>query len=310
MSQVELCTQKNEKNIYTEIVIRHLLQLMTMPVPLNRKLTEEEDAALRDSLKRCSEETIQAAIAYREKGEIEHVPVIVEGIAERFLEPDMRPVLKDGDDNLRIFEDLGIDSLTMVEVVMLVEEILDISIENEELRDLRTIGDVKKFIDYKVRGLPIPENKTHIAIEKIIEVMPHTAPFLFLQEATIQGDEISGLYKISGDEYFLEGHFKDRPVFPASIMIEALGQLGVLFLLCAKTESIENAVNPNSIYFTSCDGIRAQRVCQPGDLLRLHMKPKRIRHPLATFEGTITTESEKVAFAEEITLTFDYQAEA
>lgn len=277
-----------------------------MDIPLQRKLTQEEEDALRDSLKRCSEETISAAVAYREQGDVEQVPTIVEGIAERFLEPDMRPVLKQGDDNLRIFEDLGIDSLTMVEIVMLVEEILDIKIENEELRDLRTIGDVKQFIDCKVRGLPLPENKTHISVEQIYEVMPHTSPFLFLQEATIQGDTINGIYQISGDEFFLAGHFKNNPVFPASIMIEALGQLGVLYLLTAKNENIEKAVNSERIYFTSCDGIRAQRVCKPGDILRLQMKPKRIRHPLATFEGTITTENDKVAFAEEITLTFDY----
>jgi len=277
-----------------------------MKEPTKRTLTQEELEALKDSLKRCSPETIEAAVKYRQDGDISGVPVIVEGIAERFLEPDMRPLLKEGDDNLRIFEDLGIDSLTMVEVVMLVEEVLDISIENEELRELRTIGDVKSFIDCKVQGLPVPANRTHISIETIVDLMPHAAPFLFLQEATIQGEAITGIYKISGDEYFLEGHFKNKPVFPASIMIEALGQLGVLYLLSAKHESIEKAVNPESIYFTSCDGIRAQRICKPGDILRLEMKPKRIRHPLATFEGSITTDSEKVAFAEEISLTFDY----
>ncbi len=277
-----------------------------MEIPLQRKLTQEEESLLKDSLKRCSEETVSAAIAYQEFGSVEQVPIIVEGIAERFLEPDMRPVLKQGSDNLRIFEDLGIDSLTMVEIVMLVEEILNISIENEELRDLRTIGDVKTFIDCKVRGLPLPENRTHISVEQIYEVMPHASPFLFLQEATIQGDTITGLYRISGDEFFLEGHFKGNPIFPASIMIEALGQLGVLYLLTAKHESIEKAVRSDSIYFTSCDGIRAQRICKPGDVLRLQMKPKRIRHPLAIFEGNITTETEKVAFAEEIALTFDY----
>lgn len=276
-------------------------------VPLNRKLTQEEEDALKDSLKRCSEQTLQAAIDYQETGNIANVPTIVVGIAERFLEPDLRPLLKEAKDDLRIQEDLGIDSLTMVEIVMLIEEILNISIENEELRELRTLGDVKTFIDCKVQGLPLPQNRTHIPIERICELMPQSSPFLFLQEATLQGDTLSGLYRISGDEYFLEGHFKGRPVFPASIMIEALGQLGVLYLLLGKDEGLTQTVDPETIYFTSCDGIRAQRICKPGDLLRLQVKPRRIRHPLATFEGAITTEDEKVAFAEEITLTFDYR---
>ena len=53
--------------------------------------------------------------------------------------------------------------------------------------------------------------------------MPHREPFLFLETATIDEIEAFATYKISGNEYFLEGHFKENPVFPASIMIEALG---------------------------------------------------------------------------------------
>ena len=138
--------------------------------------------------------------------------------------------------------------------------------------------------------------------------MPHQPPFLFLQEAALTEEGATGIYKITGSEFFLEGHFKDRPVFPASIMLEALGQLGVFFLLRGDHEALSKAVNPEAVYFTSANGVRVQRICIPGDVLKLRVTPKRIRHPLATFEGQILTNSEKVAFAEEITLAFDYQA--
>jgi len=87
----------------------------------------------------------------------EHLPAIILGIIERFVEPDLRAKLRDPDDDLRPIEDLGIDSLTMMEIVILVEEVLQMSINNEELRHLRTIGDVKQFIECKVRGLPLPK---------------------------------------------------------------------------------------------------------------------------------------------------------
>ncbi len=275
-----------------------------------KNLTPEEEELIKDSLKRCSPESIEAALSYRRTGNTDLIPVVILGIIERFLEPDIRPRLKNGADELRIFEDLGVDSLTLVEVIMLVEETLDISIDNNELRDLRTVGDVKIFIDCKLKGLPLPEKALHIPIEEIYQDLPHGPPFLFLQDATLRQSEARGTYRIAGDEFFLEGHFKGNPVFPASIMLEALGQLAVLYLVKTKSESLPKQVDKDKVFFSSCDGIRCTRFCKPGDKLTLSIKPKRIRHPLASFEGHIMAGTEKVAFAEEISLIFDFCGEA
>jgi 3-hydroxyacyl-[acyl-carrier-protein] dehydratase len=50
-------------------------------------------------------------------------------------------------------------------------------------------------------------------------------------------------------------------------------------------------------------------MCKPGDVLSLSIKPKRLKAPLATFEGGIRVGQEKAAIAEEITLTFGYAEE-
>lgn len=118
----------------------------------NKPFTAEDEEALRDSLKRCTPETIDAAIAFRKDGDASQVETIIMGILERVMEPDERPKLKAGTDETRINEDLGIDSLTMVEVIMMVEETLDITVDNDELRNLSTLGDVKAFIASKVTG--------------------------------------------------------------------------------------------------------------------------------------------------------------
>jgi 3-hydroxyacyl-[acyl-carrier-protein] dehydratase len=47
-------------------------------------------------------------------------------------------------------------------------------------------------------------------------------------------------------------------------------------------------------------------MCRPGDVLNLSIKPKRLKGPLATFEGQIRVGQEKAAIAEEITLTFGF----
>ncbi len=47
-------------------------------------------------------------------------------------------------------------------------------------------------------------------------------------------------------------------------------------------------------------------MCRPGDILTLSIKPKRMKMPLATFEGAIRVGQEKAVIAEDITLTFAY----
>lgn len=275
-----------------------------------KPFTSEDDANLREALKRCSAATYEAAAQFRKTGNIEHLPAIVLGIIERYVEPDLRAKLKDTDDDLRIIEDLGIDSLTMMEIVILVEDVLQMSINNDELRHLRTIGDVKTFIGCKVRGLPLPKPTKFLPIEAIASIMPIQPPFLFLSEASVNAHGANAKYRISGQEFFLQGHFKDNPVLPASIMLEALGQLCVLFLLEGQVGEAGKVVDPKTIFFTSCEGVRCHRVCRPGDVLSLSIKPKRLKLPLATFEGQIRVGQEKAALAEEIILTFAFFEEA
>ena len=276
----------------------------------NLKMTKQPDPTveedLKELLKRCPVGTYEAALAFRKTKDISQVEIIVMGIIDRHLEPEQREILADSDDTLRMYEDLGMDSLTMLEVVMLVEQTLEVSIDNEELRDLRTIGDVKAYLNAKAKGEEPPKRMKTYRVEEIASLMPHKEPFMFLESATIAGDTATARYKISGNEYFLEGHFKENPVFPASIMIEALGQLCVFFLLKGENEAIEQKVNPNTIYFTSCDGVKCRRICKPGDTLEMQVKVNRIRHPLASFQGEITVEGQKTSTAEEVKLAFDY----
>lgn len=134
------------------------------------------------------------------------------------------------------------------------------------------------------------------------------APFLFLDEAELMPDGARGTYLITGREEALRGHFKHGPVFPASLLLEALGQLGVFYLL--QHPEAETAaggpVAPASILFTACDGVRCTRVCGPGDRLELRVKVGRLKAPLALFAGQIVLAgtAERVARAEEFVLSF------
>jgi 3-hydroxyacyl-[acyl-carrier-protein] dehydratase len=113
----------------------------------------EAEQELRASLKRCPPEAVEAAVAFRKTGDTSQINVIILGLVERFMEPELRPKLhQPGADDLKILEDLGVDSLTMVELVMLVEETLAFTVDNNELRGIKTVGDIKRFITAKVQS--------------------------------------------------------------------------------------------------------------------------------------------------------------
>lgn len=261
-----------------------------------------QEQALRDALRRCSQETVEAALRYRANGDPAECPTIVLGILERFLEPEQRPQLQSQDPGLDLAGDLGLDSLLMVEVVILVEEVLQVSVANEELRHLRTLGDLQAYIDAKVRGLPLPEPTALLGPEHIAALLPHQPPFLFLDEARVNTTSAEGHYHVTGNEQFLEGHFKGHPVFPASLMLEALGQLAVLLVLKNPPEGIEAVGDPRALYFLGADGIRCTRLVHPGDTLHLRVQLKRVHLPLAQFEGSIQVGGQKAARVETFSL--------
>lgn len=49
-----------------------------------------------------------------------------------------------------ITEDLGADSLDVVDLVMSIEESFDVEIPDEEVEKIKTVGDIVKYIENKV----------------------------------------------------------------------------------------------------------------------------------------------------------------
>ena len=123
-----------------------------------KSIALKDEAHLREALKRCSASTYEAACRFRQTGDPAWLPAIILGVIEHHVDPDLRAKLRDADDDLRLIEDLGIDSLTMMEIVALAEDVLPMSINSEELCLLRTLGDVQQVIECKLCGLPLPKS--------------------------------------------------------------------------------------------------------------------------------------------------------
>jgi acyl carrier protein len=259
---------------------------------------------LDEALRRCTPETIAAAKRYRETADVTAIPAIVFGIIDRY-QPATAPVqLAEADDTTRLIEDLGLDSLTLLEIVMSIEEVLHIRIANEELRGIRTLAQLNKFLTAKISGEETaasePVTSKKFTREQILLTLPQQPPFLFLDEAAIDGNVVEASYTIRGDEYFLEGHFKDEPIFPASIVFEAMGQAACLWLL----ENAGREIPSKQIFFASLEEAHFYRKARPGDRLEFEQKLVQMHEPLAIFSGEVSCGGERVAAIERLTLAF------
>lgn len=113
-------------------------------------LSENEVAEIREELRRCSPETVAAALRFRETGDVTAVPEVIYGLIALYTPATAKLPLKDANDNTRLVEDLGLDSLSLLEMVFSIEGVLKIKIDNEDLKEILTIGKLNQFLRDKL----------------------------------------------------------------------------------------------------------------------------------------------------------------
>ena len=113
------------------------------------QLTDDEITHIRRNFKRCSEETIDSIVRFRQSRDLACVRPIVRGIVQRYLPASSAEMLKNATDETPL-ADLRIESLTLLEIVLYVQDALDITIEDSEMREFHTLGDVNRFLEKKI----------------------------------------------------------------------------------------------------------------------------------------------------------------
>lgn len=105
-------------------------------------------------------------------------------------------------------------------------------------------------------------------LPKPAEVLPHRPPFLFVDEVTAlePGVSATGLWRLTGDEWFFAGHFPGRPTLPGVLMCEAIAQVGAIAVL--QDERFAGKLP----LFGGLDGARFRRQVGPGDTLELSVE--------------------------------------
>src|SRR5687767_10162901 len=115
------------------------------------------------------------------------------------------------------------------------------------------------------------------ASAEVLERLTHRFPSLLVDSVAEHepGTRLVALKNVTVNEDFFQGHFRDKPLMPAVLMVEALTQAAALLLL-----HDTGAHHASRIQLRGVDNAKFRRHVIPGDQLRLVVSRTASRGPL------------------------------
>lgn len=104
------------------------------------------DDRLEEELRRAPAGTKEALETFKETNAPEALEIFIRGIIARNIDESYEEALSLADENTHFVDDLGVDSLTMMEIAMTLEDALEIELVDDSLKENLTFKSLKKYI--------------------------------------------------------------------------------------------------------------------------------------------------------------------
>ena len=119
-------------------------------------------------------------------------------------------------------------------------------------------------------------NSKSLNIREILNTLPHRYPFILVDKVLnlVPNKTISAIKNVTINEEFFVGHFRNYPVMPGVLIIEALAQAaGILSF-----KSMDEVAKDDSLYFfVGIDNCRFKKPVIPGDVLKLDVSIDKVK---------------------------------
>jgi len=112
------------------------------------------------------------------------------------------------------------------------------------------------------------------------------------------GAFVRGVKNVTLSEDFLGDHFPDNPLYPGTLIVEALAQLGGFLVECS---ALEGASDKRRAVLGQIDKAKFHSPCRPGDQIELRCTLVSALAGAAQIEGEASVQGKRAAQA---TLTF------
>ncbi len=133
--------------------------------------------------------------------------------------------------------------------------------------------------------------ETIIDAKEIQELLLHRYPILLVDRILEidQGKRILGLKNFTVNEPFMQGHFPGNPIVPGTILIEAMAQVGAIFVVKSEPHT-----RGRLQYLARLDSVRFRVPVIPGDQVIFELQLLRRKKDVWKVKGTAKVEEKIV----------------
>ena len=118
--------------------------------------------------------------------------------------------------------------------------------------------------------------------EEIKKILPHRNDMLLVDDVTEEDGVATGHYHVTGDEFFLNGHFPGNPIVPGVVLVESMAQVagaGIVARGALAATPGKEAV----FILASVESARFRKPVRPGDKMTTVAENVKVGSKLGVF---------------------------